>query len=150
MTDRHHAGEDTDVPGLEDVLDDADPDDPETADELLEGLLGADVSERDDIPDSGADAPDEGPSADPDAGADEQTATGRRVCRFCENERRSPDGATLHHATCPDSRYYREIHWSDDADTDDPDDVDAEGDVSQPDPGGDTPGEQRTFLVDTQ
>jgi len=42
----------SDVPGLEDVQEDADPADPEGADELLEGLLGAQAAEREDVPTS--------------------------------------------------------------------------------------------------
>ena len=52
MTDRRHAREDTEVLGLEEVIDDPDPADREKADELLEGLLGAEAAGRDDIPTS--------------------------------------------------------------------------------------------------
>lgn len=50
MTDRLHAGEDIDVPELDDVLQDTDPADGDRADELLEGLPGTGAAERDDVP----------------------------------------------------------------------------------------------------
>ena len=108
MTERRHAVDDVDVPGLEDVHVDADPADLERTDELLEGLLGADAVERDDIPLS------ESNSNETDAGAGNddrvvETATGHRVCRFCEAERRSPDGVETHQATCRDSQHYQGI-----------------------------------------
>jgi len=99
--DRHHADEDVDVPGLDDVLDDADRADEEEAAELLEGLLGPDVNDREDIPSEPVDQSDSS-ETDADTSADE-TATGRWACRFCETERRRPSSVVTHHATCPDS-----------------------------------------------
>lgn len=108
MTDRHHAGDDADIPGLDDVQEDAAPADPEAADELLEGLLGAQAAKRDDVP----------VTDDVEAGSNdaehcpedvtEDTPTGRWACRLCETKRRSPDGVAAHHLTCPDSKHHRE------------------------------------------
>ena len=152
MTNRHHAGEDADIPGLEGVQEDADPADPEEADELLEGLLGAQAAKREDVPttdDIEAESNDNESCSEDIA---EDTPTGRWACRFCETKRRSPDGVAAHHLTCPDSQHYRETHWGEDEtdpEEDDPEQTTLTTDET-PDAGGETPGEQRTFLVDTQ
>lgn len=148
MTDRHHAGEDIDVPGLEDVLQDTDSADEERADELLEGLLGAEAVERDDIPNRSEAAPERDErEVDPSS---ELTTSGQWVCRFCGTERRNPDGAITHHATCPDSQHYRDTHWRDESEEGEATDSDAEDQSEPTEAGGETPGEQRTFLIDTQ
>lgn len=148
MTDRRHAGEDIDVPGLEDVLQDTDSGDEERAGELIEGLLGADAVERDDIPDRSVAEPETGEGVvDPSL---VQTTTGRWVCRFCGTERRHPAGAITHHAIYPDSQHYRNTHWGDESEDGGTTALDAENDPGTTESGGETPGEQRTFLIDTQ
>lgn len=150
MTDRHHAGDDAEIPGLEEIHEDVDPADPSAADELLEGLLGADVAERDDISAPERVAAETNPSTSDTV---EETPTGRWVCRFCETERRSPSGAAAHHATCPDSQHYRGTHWDNDkTDTEvsnAPEKTTSTTDEML-DAGGDSPSEQQTFLVNTQ
>ena len=152
MTDHHHAGDDADIPGLEDVQEDADPADPEAADDLLEGLLGAQAAKREDVP--ATDDTEAHSNNDESCSEDvaEDTATGRWACRFCETKRRSPDGVAAHHLTCPDSQHYQETYWNDD-ETDPEEDAPEQTTLTTdetPDAGGETPGEQRTFLVDTQ
>ena len=156
VTERHHAGDDAEVPGLEDVHEDTDPSDPEAADELLEGLLGAQAAARDDIPGSEESVDGSAEDDESDAGSVAPDAGGRWVCRFCKTKRRSPDGTTTHHATCPDSQHYRDQHWTGDSDGQTDTDQSGEHTPSDettdetPDAGGDTPGEQRTFLINTQ
>lgn len=108
VTDRRHASDDVNVPGLEEVVDETDPGIREKADELLEGLLGAEVANLNDIPSSVANAEDAGAREETESNtAPEKEATGRWSCRFCHSERRRPDGVGTHHVTCPDSQQYR-------------------------------------------
>ncbi|WP_178918101.1 hypothetical protein [Natronomonas gomsonensis] len=150
MTDHRHTGDDADVPGLEEIHEDSERTESERTSDLLEGLLRADIAKHDDIPTSKSvdDAIDNEAEADDCV---EETTTGRWVCRFCETERRNPDGVVAHHATCPDSQHYRDTHWTDDEKPVDERGQEEENEESPaPEAGGETPGEQRTFLVDTQ
>lgn len=152
MTDRRHAGEDVNVPGLEEVVDETDPGNREEADELLEGLLGAKAANRDDIPSSVANPEEAGTREETESNtAPEKEATCRWSCRFCHSDRRRPDGVGTHHATCPDSQHYRENHWESEDEPSDSSEPDSEDDeVPVTESGGETPGEQRTYLIDTQ
>lgn len=147
MTDRHHAGEDIDVPGLEDVVQERDPADEERADELLEGLLGADAVERDDIPKQSETNPKEAEREVDES--PEQITRGQWVCRFCGTERRRPDSVVTHHATCPDSQHYRDTHWRDCSEPSESQDSDTPDERETPETGDETPGKQRTYLIDT-
>lgn len=150
VTGHRHTGDDTDVPGLEDLPEDSELTESERASDLLEGLLGANIAERDDIPTS----KNVDDVIDNEAEADacvEETTSGRWVCRFCETERRNPDGVVAHHATCSDSQHYRDTHWTDEeAPADERGRAEKDEEAPAPEAGGESPGEQRTFLVDTQ
>ena len=121
---------------------------------MLEGLLGAQAAARDDVPTADT-APNTGQETDEiDTTESESVATGRWACRFCNVERRDPNNAVVHHKTCSDSQYYREQNWDDDCDEEDDSKPEQENENAAidetPDAGGDSPREQRTFLVDTQ
>jgi hypothetical protein len=57
----------------------------------------------------------------------------------------------MHHATCTDSQHYRDTHWRGKEKADDSSELqNGNEDAPATEPGGQTPGEQRTYLIDTQ
>jgi hypothetical protein len=143
MTDRHHAGDDKDIPGLEDVND---TDDPEEADEILEGLLGPDAGDRDDVPTS--DETDQEENDESPAKPDE-TPTGKWACRFCRETRRYADPDQHHDACRESSLHWEELQQEADSQPEDDPDVPTPDDRAGAEEIGETPEEQHTYLVDT-
>jgi len=149
MTDRHHAGEDIEVPELEEVLDDVDPEAPDEAHNLLEGLLGQDASERDDVPDVSRPETDTSDSHPDDRGTPESENATPWGCRFCGVERRDTSSEPSHHAVCSDSLHQRQAGASDSSPDEAPERSPRSETGSESTASADTAGEQRTFLVDT-
>lgn len=106
MTERRRADEEPSIPGLEPDNSDTHTAESDSTSELLEGHLGPNAADREDIPTLDQQQDDSAAHAGP---LDDATV-GRWACRFCETERRKPSGLAVHHATCPDSQFYRECH----------------------------------------
>lgn len=150
MTRRRHADEEHLIPRLKASTSDVNSAESDPVSELLEGYLGPDAGDREDVPSLDQQQDDSDDHVDSLGDA----TVGQLVCRFCETERRKPSGLAVHHATCPDSQFNREHHRQT-ADTAESGPSEAVEETDEQDDtstaaGGDSPGEQRTYLIDTR
>ena len=106
VTGRHEADKENAIPGLEAADSGTNATESGSTSELLEGHLGPNAAERDVAPTFDQQQDDYATHASPL----DETTIGRWACRFCETERRKPSGLAVHHATCPDSQFYRKHH----------------------------------------
>lgn len=133
---------------IESLVGDADSGEPERVDGLLEGLLGADAADRDDVPSRSASDQEDLDERHPDDELEERESNSTAwACRHCEREFRDTVHEPPHHASCSDSRtHWRQLEIEAELLDDRAEDVVE----SEPDPDQiPVDEEQHSFLVDT-